>query len=339
MKEGLIGVIVPVYNVEKYITECIESILAQTYTNFRLILVDDGSPDNAGKICNEYANKDPRITVIHQENAGVTRARARGVEEASDCEFITFVDGDDTILENALLKLNGRMSKDCDIVIGIVQGYNYYKESRITNERYIHSLIRRTDISPAPWAKLFRSNLFSKDVFEIPRHIIYGEDLLMNIRLGFKAKNINILKEYIYCYRNNIEGCENTFSTSPEYEDSFSQCLISSIPINEFGKYHKDAIKRNILILEKEISYKYRPAKEWFTSDYHKKLLEDIDRYSFKYSFLKLTTIKYHNFFIRILPVSILKLLFFKKRLFGIISKRISQQDKESYNLLANKEK
>ena len=89
--KGLIGVIVPIYKVEKYIAECIESILAQTYTSFRLILVDDGSPDDAGKICDEYAKKDTRITVIHQENAGVTRARARGVEETKDCEFITFL--------------------------------------------------------------------------------------------------------------------------------------------------------------------------------------------------------------------------------------------------------
>ena len=78
MTKGLIGVIVPVYKVEKYIAECIESILAQTYTNSRLIIVDDGSPDNSSKICDEYAKKDSRITVIHQENAGVTRAIARG---------------------------------------------------------------------------------------------------------------------------------------------------------------------------------------------------------------------------------------------------------------------
>ena len=74
-----IGIIVPVYKVEKYIAECIESILAQTYAHFHLILVDDGSPDNAGKICDEYAKKDSRITVIHQENAGVSHARAVGV--------------------------------------------------------------------------------------------------------------------------------------------------------------------------------------------------------------------------------------------------------------------
>ena len=111
-----VGIIVPIYKVEKYIAECIESILAQTYKDFRLILVDDGSPDNAGKICDEYAKKDSRITVIHQENAGVTRARARGVEEAGDCEFITFVDGDDTIKNDALENLLKRMGQDAESV-------------------------------------------------------------------------------------------------------------------------------------------------------------------------------------------------------------------------------
>lgn len=125
MTAGLIGVIVPVYKVEKYIAECIESILAQTYTNFRLILVDDGTPDNAGKICDEYAKKDSRITVIHQENAGVTRARARGVEEAKDCEFITFVDGDDNISKEAMGLLMSQIKNNTDIVISAVKGYDY----------------------------------------------------------------------------------------------------------------------------------------------------------------------------------------------------------------------
>ena len=299
MEQGLIGVVVPVYKVEKYIAECIESILAQTYTNFRLILVDDGSPDNAGKICDEYALKDSRITVIHQENAGVTRARARGIKEAEDCEFITFVDGDDTITTDALMKLESKMSKDCDIVIGIVPGYGYYNVDRITNEQYIHSLISRTDISPAPWAKLFRFSLFSNKVFNMPRHIIYGEDLLMNIRLGFNAHNINILKEYIYCYRNNPDGCENTFSTSPGYEDSFSDCLISSIPTKEQDKYYNDTIKRRILVLEKEIGYKCRPEKKWFNSRFQVTLLRDINKYNYKYPYLKRMLFKIENSLLR----------------------------------------
>ena len=116
MAKALIGVIVPVYKVEKYIAECIDSILAQTYTNFRLILVNDGTPDDAGRICNEYAKKDPRIMVIHQENAGATRARERGVDEAADCEFITFVDSDDTIATQYLETLRNAVCDNIDIV-------------------------------------------------------------------------------------------------------------------------------------------------------------------------------------------------------------------------------
>ena len=159
MKEGLVGVIVPVYKVEKYIAECIESILAQTYTNFRLILVDDGTPDSAGKICDEYAQKDPRITVIHQENAGVTRARARGVDEASDCEWITFVDSDDTITSFYLEQLHGAINNDVDIVLN--------ESNNGTNNipvcKYINGLIGENgNMNIGPWNKLFRRILFKK---------------------------------------------------------------------------------------------------------------------------------------------------------------------------------
>lgn len=112
-----IGIIVPIYNTEKYIRKCLDSILAQTYTNWEAILVDDGSTDNSRKICDEYAKKDSRITVIHQENTGVTRARARGVKEADDCEWITFVDGDDTLTADALQCML-KVVNDCtDIVL------------------------------------------------------------------------------------------------------------------------------------------------------------------------------------------------------------------------------
>ena len=159
MQKGLVGVIVPVYNVEKYIAECIESILTQTYTNIRLILVDDGTPDNAGNICNEYARKDPRIIVIHQENTGVTRARARGVEEADDCEFITFVDGDDTITADAVETLQAAIDIDTDIIISQPRYYEYPDETSITKTDYIHYLISGHKLSCAPWGKLFRREL------------------------------------------------------------------------------------------------------------------------------------------------------------------------------------
>ena len=156
MQKGLIGVIVPVYKVEEYIAECIESILAQTYTNFRLILVDDGTPDGAGKICDEYAKKDPRITVIHQQNAGATRARAHGVEEAGDCEYIAFVDSDDTIATGYLQHLHNGMNEDVDVVLNESAWHpkplpiNKYRTQLIGDNRHI-------DIGPCN--KLFRINI------------------------------------------------------------------------------------------------------------------------------------------------------------------------------------
>ena len=162
--KGLIGVIVPVYKVEKYIAECIESILAQTYTNFRLILVDDGSPDDAGRICDEYAKKDKRITVIHQENAGVTRARACGVEEAKDCEWITFVDGDDTLPIDALTRLMALVNSEADIILGYRTEINNGIERAVLNNigsgrynsiDYINAMLI-DDCAIGPWAKIIK---------------------------------------------------------------------------------------------------------------------------------------------------------------------------------------
>ena len=103
-----ISVIVPVYNVEKYLNRCIDSILAQTFTDFELILVDDGSPDNCGKICDEYAAKDSRIHVIHKANGGLSDARNAGIDWAfanSNSEWVTFMDSDDWIPDNYLFEL------------------------------------------------------------------------------------------------------------------------------------------------------------------------------------------------------------------------------------------
>ena len=105
-----ISVIVPVYKVEETIGKCIESILNQTYPDFELILIDDGSPDRSGVICDEYSKKDGRIKVIHKKNAGVSSARNAGIEwvlENSDSEWISFVDSDDWVHSDYLSKLYG----------------------------------------------------------------------------------------------------------------------------------------------------------------------------------------------------------------------------------------
>ena len=195
-KKGLIGVIAPVYKVEKYIAECIESILAQTYTNFRLILVDDGTPDNAGKICDGYAKKDTRITVIHQENAGVTRARARGVEEATDCEWITFVDSDDTIAINALEILLSHINNNIAIVISDINKCQK-EDKQISIEEYRKGIIYEQNCSLC--SKLYKREIINKDCFNISREIYVGEDLLSNLRISFNTNSdVCIIKDKIY---------------------------------------------------------------------------------------------------------------------------------------------
>ena len=242
MQKGLIGIIVPVYKVEKYIAECIESILAQSYTNFRLILVDDGTPDDAGKICDEYAKKDSRITVVHQENSGVTRARARGVEEADDCEFITFVDGDDTTPIESLQILMGLMDDNTDIVIGEYQELSNTSQHHFNQKEYILNLIF-TGVPQAPWGKVIRKGLFTEKTFDIPRYINVGEDAIMNIRLAASStRNIIFTEQKIYNYRILSESTFHSFKNTLSYQEQFFTLLEESLP----GYLYKDALPQII---------------------------------------------------------------------------------------------
>ncbi len=109
-RETLLSVIIPVYNVEEYLVKCVESILGQTYRNLEVILVDDGSKDGSGRICDELAAKDPRVRVIHQENGGLSKARNAGIEAANG-EYLTFVDSDDWIEADAYEHLLNLMDK------------------------------------------------------------------------------------------------------------------------------------------------------------------------------------------------------------------------------------
>ena len=244
MHQDLIGVIVPVYRTEKYLAECIDSILAQTYTHFRLVLVDDGSPDNAGKICDEYAEKDRRITVIHQDNAGATRARARGVEEAADCEFITFIDSDDTIATCYLETLHKAISDDIDIVANETN----INTASLPKDKYLeHLFIGGVDTGPC--SKLFRRSLFSTHTFDIPRTIVVGEDMLMDIRLTFSSQRERVAiinNPDIYFYRENECSIMHTFKSTPAYEHLFQQSLAQSIPDGEKDKFFKLTIKSRL---------------------------------------------------------------------------------------------
>lgn len=284
--EHKIAIVVPVYGTEKYITACIDSILAQTYTNFRLILIDDASPDNAGAICDEYAKKDKRITVAHQENSGVTRARARGVNLAKDCDYITFVDSDDTITPNALSNYLSAMTSDTDIVISYrvsnVPECRPIDDVQITKEEYIKGLLYWR-ISTAPWGKLFRKSLFNNYVFDIPREIVIGEDLLMNLRLAYNtSKPINVMHKDAYNYNIYDENTTKRFSTTPQFESSWHKLIVSSIlDENERINFIKFSLPHR---LQKYINFGGLKLKNQSLTktDFYHELKEDIQRYNYK---------------------------------------------------------
>ena len=131
-----VSVIVPIYNVEKYLNRCVDSILKQTFTYFELILVDDGSPDNCGKICDKYAKKEDRVTVIHKQNGGLSDARNAGIEwtlQNSNSEWITFIDSDDWVHKD-YLKLLYKVVKDNNVDVSLCHFVRTSGEDNLSNE-------------------------------------------------------------------------------------------------------------------------------------------------------------------------------------------------------------
>lgn len=229
MEKPKISVVVPVYNGEKYLGQCIDGILAQSFRDFELILLDDGSPDGSGAICDRYAEKDSRIRVIHKPNEGINRTRWRGVQEAR-AEWVTFSDDDDTMEPDALEKLYAlRLGTD------IVVGFTVLPSKRLGDNTTIEDC-RRAQISgggipPTPWAKLYRRSLMTEDVFDFPRDIDGEEDMIMNIRLIFKTQlPPHFLYECIYHFRRNTASVSHTKKGSLEHEAAFYRELYNSIP-------------------------------------------------------------------------------------------------------------
>ncbi len=213
----MISVIVPVYNAEKYLPETVGSILSQTYADFELILVDDGSIDNSLKIAQIYSAKDGRIRVLSQKNSGVTKARAKGVSEARG-EWICFVDADDFLSQNALESLLDHCD-DVDIVIGQVEftrkkwPYPRFNEDFCPVD-YIRALFNDS-VHCGPYARLFSRRLFNETIFEISPEIVNGEDFLMNIRLAVNAQKIRVFDGvvYKYIYRQGSAISKNVYSS------------------------------------------------------------------------------------------------------------------------------
>lgn len=208
MENQLISIIVPVYNVERYLKDCIESILAQTYKNFELILVDDGSPDKCGKICDYYGKKDRRIKVIHKLNGGLSDARNAGIEIAKG-DYIGFVDSDDFIMPDMYEKLLDACIKySADISMC---GRNIVNENKdVIGELFVIDKIEKYDkkdaigklllwdsCDSAAWDKLYKRSIFEEVRYPVG---VMSEDYAVTARLFANANSIVHVGEPLYNY-------------------------------------------------------------------------------------------------------------------------------------------
>lgn len=199
-----ISVIVPVYNVEKYLTQCIESILSQTYQEFELLLIDDGSEDNSGSICDHYSNIDSRVHVFHKENGGVSSARNMGIEHAKG-EWVCFVDSDDWIDKDTFEYITG-LWKGADFLQfgyrrtgGTASEYSYVPSKVL---RYsMHVYCTKRIYHSAICGYLLKLNIIKKYKISFPNHIKYGEDQAFILKTLICSSEIVILDRHFYNYR------------------------------------------------------------------------------------------------------------------------------------------
>lgn len=207
MSEPLISIIIPVYNVEKYLKECLDSVLAQTYQNWEAICVDDGSPDNSGTILDDYAKKDKRFVVIHKSNEGTAIARTTAIAK-SEGEYITFLDSDDAYAPTFLEDLyNASKTTNADVVwCERVGGENlpiWPEEKNIKNQTYsdvfYKFISKKPSMGMSLWNKLYKKELFT-NIIEVP-HLPTGEDLALLYQLMFNAKTVTHVAKHLYFYR------------------------------------------------------------------------------------------------------------------------------------------
>lgn len=220
--ETAISVIVPVYRVEKFLPQCIESVLNQTFTDFELILVDDGSPDRCPAICDEAAERDARVRVIHQANAGLSAARNAGIEAAHGV-WLSFVDSDDYIAPQFYEKLYQTAQRtDADCVMCSVQNVDESGKPidsalmRVADEvktgREVLRKIGRDDVTPylTAWNKLYRRKLFNTLRYPAGRQ---NEDVFVFAELFCQVQRAVCVAEPLYFYRKRIGSIMNSVVT------------------------------------------------------------------------------------------------------------------------------
>ncbi len=238
-----ISVIVPVYNVENYLRECMDSIINQSFENLEIICVNDGSTDNSLKILNEYAEKDSRVKIVTQENKGVSSARNKGME-LSTGEYVSFIDPDD-YLEKDAFKIASSNLENGNIDI-LIWGYNpfpnptswYIKASSPDNAIYkndsVNAYFNGHGSSVVVWNKLYKTDMIRKKSLSFNEKLNTAEDVEFNMMAFVHASNIKFISDKLYYYRLKREG-SLTSSANGEMRAKNNKMLFENV----FGNWDK----------------------------------------------------------------------------------------------------
>ncbi len=223
----MISVIIPVYKVEKYLRECVDCILMQSYTDFELILVDDGSPDRCGEICEEYSRRDGRVRVIHQENQGLSGARNTGMEAANG-DYITFVDSDDRVSPQYLSVLYKALT-DTDADISVCRALTFadgetprakpdhIKKKVCSGKKACVMLYDgRAEVTVQACGKLYRTKLIGDTRFPLGR---LHEDQAFTPLIFYRAGKVAAVDAELYYYRERNDSITRNLFTIKRYDD------------------------------------------------------------------------------------------------------------------------
>lgn len=249
MVKPTISIIVPVYNSSAFLKKCLESILMQTYSDFELLLINDGSTDTSLDIALSYANLDNRIVVINQENLGVSSARNNGLSKASG-DYIVFVDADDWLEQDYLsVLINDIVINDADLVCGGYYDYSVYAKRLPINDFKGRTTVLKTDemmyallngTGGVPWAKLYRKAIIDKFSIRFNNQVKMSEDLVFNLEYVSYCKKIIINQYHGYNY-NRLNNTSVSSKISPDYLSSYE--ISNKLMIQLWRKIKLDDLK------------------------------------------------------------------------------------------------
>ena len=281
-----ISIIIPVYNVGKYLEQCVESILSQAFSDYEVILVDDGSTDNSGSICDLYSGKYVQVLTIHKENGGLSDARNVGLQHATG-EFILFVDADDYIFSDSLAAINISIEEtpDVDVVfleavkvfedgstISLGDGYQKDSIKEKTHEEVIAHISKLPKFPGSACTKLIRRSLINEHSIFFKKGLL-AEDIDWTVRLLLAARKYNYCQNDYYYYRQNREGSiTNTVNINKLYSliyiiKKWSRKMHQEPPISELQKYINAFMAYEYLVLLNAYSGLNREAKKMVEAD------------------------------------------------------------------------